>query len=169
MQLIEISGVTGTGLYDIYLCDITLTYCYLMLPSVTIPPTQSFYLPSSLPNIYPPPATISFENADSVIVKIIDVNSGCEIFKLYTCDLFPTPTPTLTPTPTSTPSNCKCITVTNSTIFTGSFYYTNCSGVTVPPISISPGLTLYFCGSNPVIITSCSATVGSPCVSGVCP
>lgn len=102
MQSIEITNVTGSGIYDVYLCDITLTYCYLILPSTPIPPAISFVLPSSLPNPFPPPLNISFDGAQSVIVKLIDTLTGCERFEIFSCPPTPTPSPTLTPTPTPT-------------------------------------------------------------------
>jgi hypothetical protein len=170
MQLIEITGATGTGPYDVYLCDITLTYCFLISGSTTIPPTVSFELPSSLPNPFPPPANISFTGVDSVIVKIVDTSSGCETFNLYGCQPSPTPTPTMTPTPTPTPtSTCRCITVSASTITDGTFYYTDCSGITTSVLTIPQNTILYYCGSNPVAISDCTVTLGASCVLGVCP
>ncbi len=170
MQTIEITGATGTGPYDVYLCDITLTYCFLISGSTTIPPTVSFELPSSLPNPFPPPANISFTGADSVIVKLVDTSSGCEKFIYYGCPVSPTPTPTMTPTPTPTPtSTCRCITVSASTITNGVFYYTDCFGVTLAPITVTQNTISYYCGTNPIIVSDCSVTLGSPCVSGSCP
>jgi hypothetical protein len=171
MQIIEITGATGTGPYDIYLCDITLTYCFLISGSTIIPPTVSFELPSSLPNPFPPPANISFDGAESVIVKLVDTSSGCEKFIYYGCPVSPTPTPTMTPTPTPTPtSTCRCLTINNSTMSTGYFYYTDCNGFQTMTYSIPSGITLYYCGSNPVVVSDCTITLGGVCIGNItCP
>ncbi len=95
-QVIEITNVNGSGTYDVYLCDITLTYCFLISGATSIPPTVSFELPSSLPNPNSPPATITFDGATSVIVKIVDTSTGCEKFMVYDCGEPPTTTTTTT-------------------------------------------------------------------------
>jgi len=71
---ITISTVSGTPTYDIYVCDITNTYCYLVSGGTTIPPAYSF--------IVPPP----LDNVESLLIKIVDSN-GCEKFILVQCDL----------------------------------------------------------------------------------
>ena len=75
---ITISGVTGNPPYDVYVCDITNTYCYLITGSTLIPPTLIFNVPPPL------------EDVDSLLVKITDI-SGCTRFINYSCP--PTPTP----------------------------------------------------------------------------
>ena len=95
-QVIEITGSTGSGTYDVYLCDITLTYCFLISGATSIPPTVSFELPSSLPNPNSPPTTISFDGSTSVIVKLVDTATLCEKFMLYNCGEPPTTTTTTT-------------------------------------------------------------------------
>ena len=77
---ITISGVTGNPPYDVYVCDITNTYCYLITGSTLIPPTLIFNVPPPL------------EDVDSLLVKITDI-SGCTRFINYSCP--PTPTPGL--------------------------------------------------------------------------
>lgn len=169
MQIIEITGTTGTGPYDIYLCDITLTYCFLISGSTSIPPTVTFELPSSLTNPYPPPATISFEGASSVIIKLVDLSDGCEKFILYDCN-YPSPTPTQTPTPTPTPTSlCRCITVTLvDELFEGSFIYTDCDGMISPVLIVPPSTVLYVCGSSPTPIDNVTVSLGSICGDSGC-
>lgn len=72
MITIEITGATGTGPYDIYVCDITLTYCYLVSSATTIPPTYTVTIP------------VPLDGVSQVIVKLID-SLGCEIIQQYTC------------------------------------------------------------------------------------
>lgn len=99
MQEINITGATGTGPYDIYICDLTLTFCDLVSSNETLPYSFLTY------GIY--------ENATSVIIKLID-SLGCEIFHPYSCPVTPTPTPTNTPTPTPTSTpGCHCISFEN--------------------------------------------------------
>lgn len=86
MQTIEITGATGTGPYDVYLCDITLTYCFLISGATTIPPTVLIELPKTFPNPFPPPSTnITFGGVNSLIIKLVDLGSGCEKFIPYYC------------------------------------------------------------------------------------
>ena len=66
MQVIEINNATGTAPYDVYICDVTITYCYLVGTGINSFPSY-FDLPSFL------------NGSQSVIVKLIDSN-GCEIF-----------------------------------------------------------------------------------------
>jgi len=88
MQSIEITGVDfGSNSYDIYLCDITLTYCFLISSSTSIPPSFYFTLPVTFPNPFPPPATtLTFGETDSLIIKLIDTVTGCEKFIPYYCN-----------------------------------------------------------------------------------
>lgn len=69
---IAISGITGTSPYDVYVCDITNTFCYLISGATSMPPAINF--------IVPPP----LNNVNSLLVKIIDYG-GCELFHYYEC------------------------------------------------------------------------------------
>lgn len=70
-QQITITGVTGTPPYDVYVCDITNTYCYLVSGGTYIS-TYIFNVPTPLNNV------------GSLLVKLID-STGCEIFNYYEC------------------------------------------------------------------------------------
>lgn len=154
---IDITGSTGISPYQIYVCDITNTYCYLVTGSTSIPPTFTFVVPSPLLGV------------NELLVKIIDSN-GCEDFNLYSCPPTPTPTPTVTPTPTPTPTNlCYCITAINSGMTDGTFDYVDCSSVLQNDIVVPSGITYYVCGSNPTNISGLTVSVGSLCVSNSCP
>jgi hypothetical protein len=101
MVEVEITGVTGTGPYNIYLCDPYFSYCELISGSTIIPPTITFVLEGV------------FLGLTSFIIKLVDSN-GCEIFHPYSCPVTPTPTPTNTPTPTPTSTpGCHCISFEN--------------------------------------------------------
>ena len=69
---ITISGVSGTSPYDVYVCDVTNTYCFLVSGGTTIPPSFTFE------PVHP------LNNVDSLLVKLIDSNN-CEIFNYYEC------------------------------------------------------------------------------------
>ena len=153
---ISISAVTGTPPYSITVCDVTLTYCYLVTGSTTIPPTFIFNIP--------PPLDV----ADSVIVKVTDSN-GCQIFYPYSCPPTPTPTPSFTPTPTPTPTGtCRCIQITNTGATIGSFYFTQCDGTVTSVLPINTGTTLYYCGTNPINVSDCDIYIGDNCISNSC-
>jgi len=167
MQTIEITSATGTGPYDIYLCDITLTYCYLISGSTNIPPNYTFTIPYNVINYFPPPANLIFEGSQQLIIKLVD-SVGCEFFQVYTCFTpTPTPTPTLTPSPTPT-STCRCITFENYTGFTCNFSYVDCNSNNVYS-TINSGTTLYYCGSLPTADYGVSITLGDVCVDNTCP
>lgn len=70
-QQITITGVTGTPPYDVYVCDITNTYCYLVSGGTYIS-TYTFQVPTPLSNV------------GSLLIKLID-STGCEIFNYYEC------------------------------------------------------------------------------------
>ena len=107
---IQITSVTGTSPYDVYVCDVFGLNCNLVgtIP-VSVPPTVAFYIPTI------------FDYAPAVMVKVIDFNN-CETFHIETCvPLTPTPTqtPTNTPTPTptrtpTTPTPTPTVTPTNT-------------------------------------------------------
>lgn len=69
---IQIISITGTPTYDIYVCDITNTYCFPVSASTTISPFQVFDVPPPL------------DNVDSILLKLIDSN-GCEKFVYLDC------------------------------------------------------------------------------------
>jgi hypothetical protein len=71
-NVIQITSISGNSPYDIYVCDITLTYCYLVSGSTTITTPYQFIVPSPLNNV------------TSLILKIID-SLGCEKFVYLTC------------------------------------------------------------------------------------
>jgi hypothetical protein len=74
-NIIQINSISGTPPYDIYVCDITLTSCFLVSGSTVITPPLQFAVPSPLSNV------------TSLILKIID-SLGCEKFILLTCGEF---------------------------------------------------------------------------------
>ena len=106
---IQITSVTGTSPYDVYVCDVFGLNCNLVgtIP-VSVPPVVTFTIPTM------------FNYAQVVMVKVIDFNN-CETFHIETCvPLTPTPTqtptntptPTLTRTPTPTPTPTQTPTTT---------------------------------------------------------
>ena len=82
---ITLTVSTGAPPYNIYVCDVTNTYCYFATSFGG--GTITFDSPSPLGYTTP------------VLVKIID-SQRCETFQLHKC--VPTLTPTLTPTVTPT-------------------------------------------------------------------
>ncbi len=153
MQQIEITGVTGTGPYQVEVCDITNTTCVVVTGSTIIPPTYTFDVP--------PP----FVGTNSLLIKITD-SLGCEVFQYYSCPPTPTPTPTPTLTPTPTPTYlCYCITALNGTNQNGYFDYTDCSGNYVSSVLIPSGITYFTCGIHPTNQINVSTIVGGFCDS----
>ena len=73
-NVIQITSISGNSPYDIYVCDITLTYCYLVSGSTNITTPYQFIVPSPLNNV------------TSLILKIID-SLGCEKFVYLTCNI----------------------------------------------------------------------------------
>lgn len=71
---IQITAITGTPTYDIYVCDITNTYCFSVSAATTITPIQIFNVPPPL------------DNVDYLLLKIID-SSGCEKFIYLECTI----------------------------------------------------------------------------------
>ena len=103
MNIIQVNNVTGTPPYSIYICDLTLTTCYLLSEILTtIPPTIEDPIPAQ------------FEGLNPLILKIVD-GAGCETFQVIDCTISQTPTPTFTPTPTVTPSITPTVTPTSNT------------------------------------------------------
>jgi hypothetical protein len=152
-QQIQITGATGTGPYQVQVCDITKTYCTTITGSTFIPPTYTFDVP--------PP----FEEITSLLIVLTD-STGCEYFEYYGCPPTPTPTPTPTVTPTPTPTYlCYCITAQNATSQNGYFDYTDCSGNYVSSVLIPSGVTYYTCGIHPTNEINISTVVGGFCNS----
>ena len=152
-QQIQITGATGTGPYQVQVCDITKTYCTTITGSTFIPPTYTFDVP--------PP----FEEITSLLIVLTD-STGCEYFEYYGCPPTPTPTPTPTVTPTPTPTFlCYCITALNGTNQNGYFDYTDCSGNYVSSVLIPSGVTYYTCGIHPTNEINVSTVVGGFCNS----
>ncbi|NDD84871.1 hypothetical protein EBZ38_11470, partial [bacterium] len=157
MVQVEITGVTGTAPYDIYVCDPSFIQCELVTSGVTIPPTYSFTL------------TGTFETFTSFIVKVVD-SLGCEVFNLYNCEPLSTPTqtPTITPTitPTTTPG-CRCIEFFNTSAVTLNIGYTQCNNTTFFGV-INPNTYLYYCGSNPFADQGVNITISEICTEFSC-
>lgn len=74
-NIIQINSISGNSPYDVYVCDITLTYCYLVTGSTSIPTPYQF--------VVPPPLT----NVTSLILKIVD-SLGCEKFVVLSCGTY---------------------------------------------------------------------------------
>ena len=72
MNTVVINSAVGTPPFQISLCDITNTYCFLVSGSTIIPPLFSF--------IVPPP----LDSVTELLLKIVD-NNGCEKFYYYSC------------------------------------------------------------------------------------
>ena len=68
---VTISGTTGTPPYDVYVCDVTNTYCYLVSGGTYIS-TYTFEVPAPLMIV------------NSLLEKLIDSNN-CELFNFYQC------------------------------------------------------------------------------------
>ena len=73
MQVIEITSLNGYPPYYISICDLTLTYCYVVATVVvSVPPTLQLTVPSQL------------EGDNQVLVVVTD-SIGCEEFILQSC------------------------------------------------------------------------------------
>lgn len=161
IQTISITGATGIGPYDIYLCNTTLSYCYMISGSTTLPITFNT-----------PPI---FSGSTSLIVKIVDLIDGCETFQLYSCNCpTPTPTPSFTPTPTQAPVGCRCIEFSNFITEIGYYNYVDCNGTFHNNQEIFFGITYYVCGLtlpyglSPSASTDVHIYIGDACVDGSC-
>lgn len=154
MYTIEISSFTGTTPFSVTICDMTLTYCYVVATGV-----------SSLPvTVNVPPTLVGSSN---LIVKLIDANS-CEYFQLYSC-VTPTPTPSITPTVTpSMVVNCNCISFDNlSGVSDYNISLTQCDG-TILYSTVYAGSIVYYCGKLPSADPQVIISIGVPCVSNSC-
>ncbi len=156
MQSIEITSFSGTTPFSVTICDITLSYCYLVQTGV-----------SSVPVTVGIPAIL--QGAPQLIVKLIDANS-CEFIQLYSCITpTPTPTPTLTPTP-SMVVNCNCISFDNLTGDTDyEFTLTQCDGTILYSV-VYAGTKVFYCGKLPSSTDKVIITIGLPCIDDTtCP
>jgi hypothetical protein len=156
MQVIEITSLTGQSPYNISICDITLTYCYVVATGViSVPPTLQLTVPSLL------------EGDNQVLVVVTD-SIGCEEFLLISCPGTPTPTPTLTPTPTTTRTViCNCISFDNTTSGNLNFSFTQCDGVVFNG-SVQSGTTLYYCGRLPSADVGVNIQINDICIGNTC-
>jgi hypothetical protein len=154
MYTVDIISFTGTTPYSVTICDLSLSYCYLVATGVTTTPF-TVTVPQQL------------TGSPQIIVKLTDANS-CDYFQLYQC-ITPTPTPTLTPTPTpSMVVNCNCITFDNSLgVIDYKISLTQCDGTKLFTV-ISPGVILYYCGRLPNANSQVGITIGPPCVNNSC-
>jgi hypothetical protein len=75
---LTISSITGTTPFDVYVCDITNTYCYFVSGITTVVPSFVFTIPPPLNDV------------DALLLKIVDT-TGCERFAYYSCDTNPEP------------------------------------------------------------------------------
>ena len=154
MILIELTSISGTPPYDISICDLTKTFCYVV---ATGTPSVPLYLDT--PN--------ELSGANQLLVVITDFR-GCEFFQLITC-ITPTPTPTITPTPTpSMVVDCNCLTFTNLSSSNEPFGYTRCDGFIMTDVIYS-GTSVYVCGKDPVASSPVTYTIGEPCIDNTCP
>jgi len=156
MQVIEITSLNGHSPFDISICDLTLTYCYVVATGVvSVPPTLELPIPSQL------------EGASQVLVVVTD-SIGCEEFLLESCPLPPTPTPTITPTPTPTMVIvCNCISFENTTSGTLNFSLTQCNG-TILNGMVQSGTTLYYCGRLPSADIGVNVQISEICIDNTC-
>lgn len=153
MQTVVISSAVGIPPFQISLCDVTNTYCYIVAVDVTLPVTVNV----------PPP----IQTADTLLIKIKD-SHHCETLQTTT-SLSPTPTPTPTLTPSSYITNCNCIAFDN---LSGSSNYdislTLCDGTSLNS-SVYAGSIIYYCGNTPSADPQVNIVIGPVCVSGSCP
>ena len=154
MLTVIVTSAVGTPPFQISLCDVTNTYCYIVGVDVT-----SF--PVTL--IVPPP----IQSADTLLIKIKDAYY-CETLQTTT-SLSPTPTPTPTLTPSSYITNCNCIKFDNlDGVLDYYFSVTLCDGTEINS-TIFSGTTLYYCGNSPTAEPEVGISIGPVCVDNTCP
>jgi hypothetical protein len=151
-QSIDILTSTGVPPYDVYVCDISNTFCFLVTTGVTLP--YQFFAPPPL------------DNVSQLIVKLID-STGCVFFEPFQC-----PTPTPTPSPTCF-ANQYQILVGGACTFnlfdcsgnvTGT--YTTTSGGTYNVCSSLPPVSVGYCPYGPVIFLGpCPTLTPTPTVT----
>ena len=156
MQVIQITSLTGHSPYDITICDITNTYCYLGVSGATSAPL-TINIPSELINV------------DEVLVVITD-SLGCSELQYHNCDdPKPSQTPTSTLTPTPTKAACNCISFENTSGVTLTYNYINCDGESFYG-AIYSATTLFVCGSNPYADSGVTINISSDiCINNECP
>jgi hypothetical protein len=151
-QSIDILTSTGVPPYDVYVCDVTNTFCFLVDTSVTLP--YQFFAPPPL------------DNVSQLIVKLID-SLGCEFFEPFQC-----PTPTPTPSPTCFANQyqiwvggpCTFNLFDCSSGITGT--YTTTSGGTYNVCSSLPPVSVGYCPYGPVIFLGpCPTLTPTPTVT----
>jgi len=154
MESVVIYSAEGTPPFQISLCDMTNTFCYIVgIDVTTFPVTLTV----------PPP----LQNVNQMLVSIQDAYY-CNTFQTLS---FLTPTPTPTPTPTATPiiSDCRCIVFDNSmNTLDYDFSLNLCNGSLLEGVIYS-GTTLYYCGNSPSVEPEVGVTIGLPCSSATCP
>ena len=157
MHSLEITAITGTPPFDVYVCDYSNTYCFLTDSGVaSIPPTLDISIPEE------------FTNVDELLIKIID-GDGCSTFKYYVCPTTTTTTePTTTTTTTTIPSNCYCLTFENTTVSTLDFSYVDCNGDSISSV-IYPHSKLFYCGQSAIPVDGIIISIGDDCVNNTCP
>ena len=156
MQVIQITSLTGHSPYDITICDITNTYCYLGVSGATSAPL-TINIPTELINV------------EEVLVVITD-SIGCSEIQYHYCNE-PKPSQTPTPTPTPSPTNtlCNCISFENTSGDTLNYGYINCDGESFYG-EIYSATTLFVCGYNPYADSGVTINISSNiCVDNVCP
>jgi surface protein len=156
MQVIQITSLTGHSPYDITICDVTNTYCYLGISGATSAPL-TINIPTELTNV------------QEVLVVITD-SLGCSEIQYHYCDEpKPSQTPTTTPTPSPTPPLCNCISFENTSGVTLNYSYTNCNGEFFNG-DIYSATTLFVCGHNPSADSGVIINISSDiCIDNVCP
>ena len=151
-QFVDITTSTGVAPYDVYVCDITNTFCYVVATGVTLP--YQFYVPAPL------------DNVSQLIVKLVD-SLGCEFFESYQC-----PTPTPTPSPTCFANQyqiwvggpCTFNLLDCSSGITGT--YTTTSGGTYNVCSSLPPVSVGSCPYGPVIFLGpCPTLTPTPTIT----
>ena len=156
MQVIEITSLNGHSPFDISICDLTLTYCYVVATGVvSVPPTLLLTIP------------IELYGANQVLVVVTD-SIGCDEFILQSCPGTPTPTPTTTATPTPTMVVvCNCISFENTTSGALNFSLTLCNNVVLNSV-IQSGTILYYCGRLPSAEVGVNIIINEICIDNTC-
>lgn len=151
---VQITSITGTSPYDVYVCDYTNTFCFLVTGATVMPPYITFDVPPPL------------DDANPILVKLIDAN-GCEFFEPFQC-----PTPTPTPSPTCFANQyqiwvggpCTFNLFDCSSGITGT--YTTTSGGTYNVCSSLPPVSVGFCPYGPVVFLGpCPTLTPTPTVT----
>jgi hypothetical protein len=151
-QSIDILTSTGVPPYDVYVCDVTYTFCYVVATGVTLP--YQFFAPPPL------------DDVSQLIVKLID-STGCVFFEPFQC-----PTPTPTPSPTCFANQyqiwvggpCTFNLLDCSSGITGT--YTTTSGGTYNVCSSLPPVSVGYCPYGPVIFLGpCPTLTPTPTVT----